>query len=82
MTQPKRLSGGVLQTIWNFSLTYWPTFLILKQHAQYFPASPEGGRGAFCCWLLLWALTLAWVFRFGLFGVGSFWKGKEWLKRG
>jgi hypothetical protein len=35
---------------------------------------------ASCLWLLLWALV--WVFHLGLFGVGCFWKGKEWLKTG
>jgi hypothetical protein len=37
--QPERLSGGVPQTIRSSNLTHWPTFLISKQHAQYFPAS-------------------------------------------
>jgi hypothetical protein len=42
------------------------------------PLKEEKRLFAFCLWLLLWAL--AWVFCFGLFSVGSFWKGKELLK--
>jgi hypothetical protein len=38
-----------------------------------FIKGPEGGRGPFCLWLLLWAFA----FCFGPFGVGSIWKGKD-----
>jgi hypothetical protein len=55
-----------------------PPFLLL------FIKGPGGGLEAFafCLWLLLWALEGFWGFDFcfGLFGVGSFWKGKELVK--
>jgi hypothetical protein len=34
----------------------------------------------FCLWLWFWLGYFALNFGFGLFGVGSFWKGKELLK--
>jgi hypothetical protein len=54
---------------------------------QLFIKTPEGGKGAFCLWLVLGAFAFGfWLgfftlgFGFRLFGVGSFWKGKEFLK--
>jgi hypothetical protein len=69
-------------------------FLLLQCHgeqshcstlfASVYKRTTKGGLEVFGLWLLLWALAFTLGFGlgfcFGLFGVGSFWKGKELLK--
>jgi hypothetical protein len=62
-----------------------PEILCSTLFAAIYKRPTEGGGRetlAFCLWLVLWALEgfLDFGFCFGLFGVGSFWKGKELLK--